>query len=224
MRKLFFPILVLSLFLSGAAFAQQISGDYIESRNADVYTGPCFANGEAGLAGDQAILGWHVRQGSWNGVALEGLSVVAVVKARATLGDPYGKPYPAKAVLMVDEQATPQQREALADFARHVGGELLANIVRVESQTIELAVPSHGNGLLRAGRFVTVQTRALSEHDHFCGNEVTYYPPLTRTTHAMPAVALTDRYRGTDLGTTWETHDKRSAFVGSFAFGVPAGA
>ena len=33
-----------------------IKGDYIEARSADVYTGPCFANGEVGLVGNEAIL------------------------------------------------------------------------------------------------------------------------------------------------------------------------
>jgi hypothetical protein len=32
----------------------------------------------------------------------------------------------------------------------------------------------------------------------------------------MPAVAMTDQYKGNGLGTTWTLHDKRSAFVGSF--------
>ena len=91
----------------------KITGDYIETRSADVYVGQCFANGEVGLTGDEAILAWHIRSGSWNGVKLDGLNVVAAVKANATLGDPYADPYPAKAVLIVDEQANPVQRAAL---------------------------------------------------------------------------------------------------------------
>jgi hypothetical protein len=33
----------------------------------------------------------------------------------------------------------------------------------------------------------------------------------------MPAVSLVDRYNGPSLGVSWTTHDKRNAFVGSFA-------
>src|SRR5689334_18055751 len=69
--------------------AASISGDYVESRSADVYVAQCFANGEAGLVGDQAMLAWHIRQGSWQGQKLDGLTVVAAVKAKSTLGDPY---------------------------------------------------------------------------------------------------------------------------------------
>jgi hypothetical protein len=218
--------LALILLLAFSSFAlAEISGDYMETRSADVYTGQCFANGEMGLVGDQAILGWHVARGNWNGVALNDLSVVGAVKARATLGDPYGDPYPAKSVLIVDDRATPQQREALVDFAHHMGGELFANVARVESAPIEIAVSHdhahHGTALLRAGNLATIQTRSLNEHDHVCGNEVTFYPPLTPTAHSMPAVAVTDAYAGPALGVTWQSHDKRSAFVGTFATGEP---
>ncbi len=200
--KKFVSVAVLMVALCAPVVAQQISGDYIETRSADVYTGPCFANGEVGLTGNEAILGWRVRRGSWNGVALDGLSVAAVVRAKATLGDPYANPYPAKAVLIVDDQATPVQRQALVDFAGHMGGRLLENVEKVVSAPVELAMSTehHGRALLRAGQFVTVQTRAINEGDHICGNEVTYYPPLAPTSHAMPAVALTDEYKGPSLG------------------------
>src|SRR3974377_735345 len=151
--------------------AQQISGDYIETRSADVYTGQCFANGEVGLVGDQAILAWHVRSGNWNGVKLDGLSVVAAVKANATLGDPYANPLPAKAVLIVDEQAKPAERAALAAFARNMGGKLLENVVRTEVSPIDMEVIHHGSARLRAGTFATIQTRSIGEDDHLCGNK-----------------------------------------------------
>src|SRR5215471_5166718 len=73
-----------------------------------------------------------------------------------------------------------------------------------------------GRARLQAGDFVTVETRAIGDKDHLCGNEDTFYPPLTATTHAMPAVAVTDEYQGKDLNIVWTLHDKRSAFVGTF--------
>ena len=215
------PVLVLLsvCFLSIGLSAQQIRGDYIETRSADVYTGQCFANGEVNLAGKEAILAWHVQSGSWDGVALDGLTVAAAVRARATLGDPYGNPYPAEAVMLVDEQANPQQRDALVHFAQHMGGELLQNVEQTLPAQMEMIVnhERHGVALLRAGRFATVQTRSLSDQDHVCGNEVTFYPPLTEVSHSMPAVAVTDAYRGPGLGESWDSHGRRSAFVGTFA-------
>ncbi len=219
MRTRFLAAALAVVFCAGVA-AARITGDYLETRSADVYTGQCFANGEVGLVGDQAILAWHVREGSWEGTKLDGLTIVAAVKASATLGDPYGKPYPAKAVLIVDRRASSDQRQALIEFARHMGGRLLEQIVRVESAPIDMEVlqdhAHHGQAVLHAGGFATIETRGINDTDHLCGNEVTFYPPLTETTHAMPAVALTDRYDGPGLGVQWTLHDKRSAFVGSF--------
>ncbi|MBV9622707.1 MAG: hypothetical protein JOZ14_01890, partial [Acidobacteria bacterium] len=74
----------------------------------------------------------------------------------------------------------------------------------------------HGRAFLRAGSDVEVQTRAINENDHLCGNESTFYEPLTNVGHAMPAVAVTDQYKGGELGSTWTLHEKRSAFVGTF--------
>jgi hypothetical protein len=209
---------VVLLAISTLALGQQIRGDYLETRSADVYTGQCFANGEVNLVGDEAILAWHVQSGTWDGVALDGLTVAAAVHAHATLGDPYANPYPAQAVLLVDDQANPPQRAALAAFARQMGGELLRNAQQVIPAPMELAVSPehHGVALLRAGHFATVQTRPVSDKDHLCGNEVTFYPPLTQLTHSIPAVALTDSYRGPGLDVDWESHGRRSAFVGTF--------
>lgn len=218
MRPLIVLVGILVLALSTALFAQQIRGDYLETRSADVYTGQCFANGEVNLVGNEAILAWRIQGGTWDGVALDGLTVAAAVRAHGTLGDPYENPYPAHAVLFIDEQASEQQRAALVSFAHQMGGELLHQVDQVISAPMELAVnhQQHGVALLRAGEFVTVQTRSIGDKDHLCGNEITFYPPLTQVAHSMPAVALTDSYHGPGLGVDWESHGKRSAFVGSF--------
>jgi hypothetical protein len=218
MRYSSLSILCIILF-SSFALAQQIRGQYLETRSADVYTGQCFANGEVNLVGNEAILAWHVENGNWNGISLDGLTVAAAVHAHGTLGDPYESPYPAQAVVIVDDQASSQQRAALIAFAQQMGGELLSHVEQVIPAPMELVVnpEKHGIAVLRAGRFATVQTRSIGEFDHVCGNEVTFYPPLTATTHSMPAVAMTDSYQGPGLGVAWESHGKRSAFVGSFA-------
>jgi hypothetical protein len=107
----------------------------------------------------------------------------------------------------------------LVQFARHMGGELLKNVEQVVPVPMELVVNAehHGAAMLRAGKFATVQTRSIGDQDHLCGNEVTFYPPLTEVAHSMPAVALTDAYSGPGLGVSWDLHGKRSAFVGTFA-------
>jgi len=205
-----------------ALSAQQIRGDYIESRSTDVYVAQCFANGETGLTGNQALLAWHVQEGEWNGVKLDGLTVAAAVRAHATLGDPYGNPYPAQAVLMVDDAANPAQREALIALAQHEGGKLLENVVRVEVVPVILDVPSDthdGHAVLRAGHLATIVTRPLNHHDHICGNETNFYPPLTNVENAASAVALTDEFQGEGLDSHWSSHGRRSAYLANFSEG-----
>lgn len=224
MSKRWLPILALILVASPAIPAVAISGDYLEARTSDVYTGPCFANGEVNLAGREAVVAWRVKEGSWQGVAVDGLSVVAAVRAAATLGDPFADPYPAQSVVVVDERATPAQRDALVGFAREMAGDLLANVVAVEAAPIEMTVVGgehahHGGGsaALRAGDLVELRTRGLNHDDHLCGNEEVYYSPLTEVDGAVPAVTLAHAFRGKGLGMTWSSPDKRSAFVASFS-------
>lgn len=229
MRTLLSACLLLSAIFSALPASAAISGDYLEARTSDVYTGPCFANGEVNLAGREAVVAWRVSEGSWNGVPVDGLAVVAAVRAAATLGDPFGHPYPAQAVVVVDERATPEQKDALVGFAREMAGDLLGNVVSVTSAPIEMAVvggghdhahPAGGAGgsaTLKAGDLVELRTRGLNHGDHLCGNEEVYYPPLTPVEDAVPAVTLAHAFRGKGLGMTWSSPDKRSAFVARFS-------
>src|SRR6266478_1097835 len=91
--------------------AAGISGDYLESRTCDVWTGPCFANAEMNLGGKQAVLAWKVNEGTFDSVRLDGLSVVAVIASSDTLG--LKQTGPAKALLIVDRKADAQQKAAL---------------------------------------------------------------------------------------------------------------
>ena len=78
---------VAGLGLAAEIPAHSIYGNYVEARTADVYTGPCFANSEVGLVGNLAVMGWSVSKGAWQGVNLDGLFVVGVVRAHHTFGD-----------------------------------------------------------------------------------------------------------------------------------------
>src|SRR5512142_1053977 len=135
--------------------ARSVSGNYIEARTADVYTGPCFANGEVEQVGHEAVFGWKINKGAWDGVNIAGLSVVGVVRAEHTLGNSAEPVNRAKAVLIVDESATAEQQKALASFAKHQAPDLLNDIVRVETAPIDFVVKDNnvhgGTAKLTAG-------------------------------------------------------------------------
>ena len=101
---------VVVLALAAPLQAGGITGQYIEARTCEVFTGPCFANADTSLTGKHAVLGWKIDKGSLDNVQLDGLGVVAVVAAADTLG--LKQTAPAKAILIVDNKANAQQREA----------------------------------------------------------------------------------------------------------------
>src|SRR3954447_5035085 len=162
MKRLVFSVcLAGSLMAAGLQNRTSLHGEYIEARTADVYTGPCFANSEVDLVGNLAVFGWHIAGGEFQGVKLDGLSVVGVVKANSTLGNVNGNPYPVKSIVIVDEKATPEQRVALKAFAQRMGGDLLQDVVRVETQPIEVKFQNDnlhsGNATLTAGSLAKIQ-------------------------------------------------------------------
>ena len=149
MRK-FLGMGLAAIVLAGLAIVPgkaAITGDYLEVRNADVWTGPCFASSQVDLTGKQAILAWKINRGSWQGTDLSGLTVVAVVKASATLGDPYRNPLPSESVMILDHKATAAQREALMSFARARAGKLLGRVARIDAAPVSLEVgPGEAHG------------------------------------------------------------------------------
>jgi hypothetical protein len=206
------------LLLLASLFAPGIRGQYVEARTCDVFTGSCFANADTGLTGKNAVLAWKVDRGSVAGTKLDGLSVVAVIAARETLG--LKQAAPGRAIVIVDEKATSAQREALVAFVKSQAGDLAREVVAVRPAKVDLTVCNcEGNGCatLTAGA-VKVSTRCLdTAHDKACGNETTMYPPLAKGVLAKAAMATEHSFDGAGLNETWHDADRRGAFVGSFA-------
>ena len=209
----------LTLF-SGVASAAQISGEYLEARTCDVYTGPCFANAETDLAGKEAVMAWRVEQGSWNGVTLSGLTVAVVANSEKTMGDTgvfkleAGK---IRSVILVDEKATKAQRDALVAFAKDAAKDFTANVVRVDAVAMRLENDHlEGKGTFRAGEIAKIETRGLKKGDCVCSNEEIAYQPLTKVSDFSPAFSSTLSFTGKGLDNTWTTHGQRSAFLATF--------
>jgi hypothetical protein len=166
------------------------------------------------------LLVWAVREGTWEGVSLDGLSVIAVVRTDDTLGDLHYQPRSGPAVLITDSAATAKQKKALAHFAQAMAGNLISKVAEVKSAKMDVAIGScaqAGCASVKAGNLVEISTRCLGDKDHLCGNESTFYPPLTEVKDAFPAFTEIASFKGTGLNLTWELVGKRSAFVGAFS-------
>lgn len=211
---------ILTLSGSSLVFGAGITGEYLEARTCDVYTGPCFANGEIGLAGKEAVMAWKVDEGGFGGQDLAGLGAALIIKANDTLGFGGGftvKPDKIAAVIVVDETANAEQAEALVQFVKENVPHLTRDVVRVEKAPITLTNDHlSGKGVFTAGKLAKIETRKLAKGDCICSNEMVFYPPLAKVENAHPAYTLNMSYDGNGLNSTWTTVNKRSAFLATF--------
>jgi hypothetical protein len=207
--------------VDGARNRPMMTGDYLEVRSCDIYTGACVANAEMNLSGREGMMVWSIREGMWRGQRLDGLKVIAVLRTDSTLADVHFHRPDGQAVLIVDQRADPRQREALVDFAKSKAGALLKNVAAVKTASIESALGSCVTGscaTVKAGDIVEISTRCLGGKDHLCGNEENYYPPLTEVEHARSVYTEIASFKSPELKVTWEIAGKRSAYVGQFAY------
>jgi hypothetical protein len=195
----------------------EITGQYVEARTCDVYTGPCFANADTSITGRHAVIAWKIDKGRSGSEQLDGLGVVAVIAARDTLG--LKQVVAGKAIIIVDEKATPAQKAALIDLAQKHTGILLENTVSIQSAPINIEIcECKGNSCAKvtAGK-ATVTTRCLdAHHDKACGNETAFYPPLSKGVVARPAMAAEHSYIGKEFNESWRDGERRGAYVGTF--------
>jgi hypothetical protein len=214
-------MLAVAALLMGTAIlnaAETLRGQYVEARTCDVWVGACFANAEMNVTGKHAVLAWKIDKGAYNDVALDGLSVVAVVEATDTLG--LQQTGPAKAVLVVDEKANTVQREALVSLAKKLGGDLTKNILCVDARPISVNMKccEEGGCVKVDAGLARIETRCIhKEEDSVCGHEANFYPPLTQGVDVKAAMITENTYNGKAFNKTWTDQQRRGAYIGSFS-------
>lgn len=220
-----FPIAftaVLALVVGGAVHAADpigVSGDYVEVRTAEVFTGPCMLGNEADTLGREAIMAWRVTRGMVNGVSLDGLSIVAVVAGDRNLGmHELGDSAPSvvKSVVMVDERATATQRDALVGMIRSLAPNLVRDVVELKSVPIAFR-REIADVAVRAGD-ARLDVTTKFEHSPVCG-AMQWFGPLSSMTQPQLAFARANAFSGTALGAQWTQADRKSSFVGTFNYG-----
>lgn len=197
----------------------RVTGEYVEARTAEVFAGGCIMNSEAETMGRQAVMAWRIATGVFDGVTLDGLTVVAVVAGDRNLGmrEMGGEePTAVNAVITVDPRATAVQRDALVKLARELSRGLITRVVRVDvaplrfaasARYIEVSVPDS----------VQLTVNREMKHDPTCG-AMQWFTPFTQMADAAMGVAEAHEFSGHGLGTKWSAPNKRSAFFGTFAY------
>src|SRR6516225_78014 len=194
-----------------------VSGAYVEARTAEVFTGGCIMNSKAETMGRQAVLAWKVDRGSFNGIALDGLSVVAALAGDRNLGMPEmgGEVPEVKSAVFVDERANAAQRLALVAMVHELSHGIVGTIVQVAPAPIAFA--DHGSEIAVSAPNVTLEVNKHMTHDPTCGAQQ-WFHPLSAVNEATIGVADQHLFTGSILGTKWSDPNKRSAFFGTFAY------
>src|ERR1700676_477259 len=128
-----------------AGSGSSLSGKYVEARTAEVFTGGCIMGSEAETVGKQAVLAWKVDRGSFNGISLDGLSVVAAVAGDRNLGiqEIGGGKANIRSSVFVDDRANAAQRIALVAMATEVSRGTFGNAVSEPSAPLQFTARGH---------------------------------------------------------------------------------
>jgi hypothetical protein len=194
-----------------------ISGSYVEARTAEVFTGGCIMNGEAATTGREALLVWKVDRGSFDGVALNGLAVVAAIAGDQNLGirEIGGAAAETKAAIFVDERATPAQRSALVAMAKQHSNGMVSKVVELSSSPIQFVDESDTIRVSAKSLRLTVSKEL--NHDPSCGARQ-WFHPLAEVSNSAMGTTAENSFEGAALGTKWSDPNKRSSFFGTFSY------
>jgi len=199
-----------------AAGPAPVTGEYVEARTAEVFTGGCIMSSEAETIGRQAVMAWHINHGAFNGVTLDGLSVIAAVAGDRNLGIREiggGAPTAVRAAVIVDSRATTAQRDALVAFVRRISGGLIDEIVNVSAAPVTFESDGHEVRVAAAEAQLAV-ARHL-HHDPSCG-AMQWFHPLAAVNEVSMGLTAVNTFSGRTLGTRWSDPNRRSGFVGTF--------
>jgi hypothetical protein len=157
-----------------------------------------------------------VNHGSVNGVALDGLSVVAAVVGDKNLGiHEFGGAKPiSRSALFVDSRANPQQKTALISMVKELSS-VTGTIVSVMSAPIQFS--DSGMEISVAAPEFKLAIDKHAEHNPGCGAEQ-WFHPLASLDKSTVGMAKEHAFTGSSLGSRWSDPDKVSAFFGPFSY------
>src|SRR5579872_3542057 len=165
-------------------------------------------------AGREAVLAWQIKQGTVEGVKVDGLNAVAVVVGTDNLAQDSAD---RRTVLYVDDRATEPQSKALAGALVRQYGKALGKVVAVKSAPVEF---TH-SGLEYT---VRVPDAAYLKTTRYAGDccimpHSIWYEPFISLKSSMVAKTAISEYKGDpQLSMRWRRTDENSSFVGDFAF------
>src|SRR6476620_4001106 len=134
MKRIIVSSAIVAFAAASVTAGGRLSGSYVEARTAEVFTGGCIMGSEAETMGKEAVLAWKVDRGSYNGIGLDGLSIVAAVAGDKNLGiqEMGGDKAVIRSTVFVDQRANPAQQLALVAMANDLANGTMGTIVNVQ--------------------------------------------------------------------------------------------
>ncbi len=221
MRKLWFiPMLlaVLAVFSSAITITSKgessaIHGDYVEVRTASVFAGACHYNGEVTTTGRDALMAWNVKSGSWRGVDLAGVSVVAIVTADANLSDSDAA---RRAEIVIGSNASDAQSRAILEALRSRYASSFGRIVSVRRGPLSFEHEGK-NYSVNANNVASINVEAMP-NDLCCKMpNLVWYSPLVPLENRKVGYTTKALYTGDGVADAWQRSGENSAFYGSFS-------
>lgn len=204
--------LALALAGQGTAAPTRISGDYVEARSASVYAGGCHFGSEYMTDGRYATLVWSIRTGSWNGVPLDGVKVMAVVSGQGNLAQDTAA---RKSAVYVDSAARDAQAKAVVEALKARAGKALGQVAVVKRVPIRFEKASRAYKVVAPG--VATLTVEAMPNDECCKQpSQVWYKPFVSLSDRRVGYTVEDTYKDTPLALTWSRGKENSAFYGSF--------
>src|SRR5882757_989688 len=217
MKRIIVSSAIVAFAAASVSAGGRLSGSYVEARTAEVFTGGCIMNSEAETMGKQAVLAWKVDRGSFNGIAIDGLSVVAALSGDRNLGmtEMGGEKAAVRSAMFVDQRANPAQQIALVAMANELSKGLVGTIVQVTPTAIQFT--DRGGEINVSSAQVSLAVSKHLTHEPTCGAMQWFHPFASMDDSAM-GVTSQHLFTGSALGTKWSDPNKRSAFFGTFSY------
>lgn len=215
MTRVFTLAAIACLFATGVVLAAEpptVQGEYLEARSTSVYIGACHYGAEFMEGGKEATLVWNIDQGNWNGVSLDGLTVVAVVSAKSNLAiDTQTR----QSALYIDADATAEQRAALINLITAKRRAVVGEIVRTKIVPVGFSK----EGVEYKVHIEEVLYLAATGYPcQYCTQpHQIWYKPLEKVDNAVVGKSKAYRYKDAILPTTWNQGEPaNNVFVGKF--------
>lgn len=209
------PLLLLPLLAAAEATpkADAVRGDYVETRTASVFAGACHYNGERVTEGKSALLAWRIEGGTFDGVELGGVKLVAAVSADDNLAE---RSAARRTAIVVDADSDVRADAAVA-WAKSRASAEFGTVVSVARKPVTFTATSDAY-TVRVDKFASIDVKALPDRACCSQPELVWYPPLTTITdrrvgYTVSAALETDA----GVGTSWSRADENSTNYGKIA-------